>query len=93
LTPAAQRIDEPSYRLGQFGCPDRSVLVILPPGFEQLGDFLAIRIMRFQHFDPLDRISAAQRQQRIAHPIAPGLKAAERPTALSRASRKALEMV
>ena len=37
--------------------------------------------MRLQHFDLLDRISATQRQQWIAHPFAPGLKAAERPAA------------
>jgi hypothetical protein len=46
LTPAAQRIDKTSYRLGQFGCPDGFVPVMLRPGLEQLGDILAIRIMR-----------------------------------------------
>ena len=41
LTPAAQRIDETSYRLGQFGCFDGFVPVMLRPGLEQLGDILA----------------------------------------------------
>jgi hypothetical protein len=81
LTPPTHRVDQTSYRLGQVGRFRGSILVIVPPGFEQLGDFLAVWIMGFQHFDPLDRISTTKRQQWIAHPIAPGLKAAERPTA------------
>jgi hypothetical protein len=47
LTPPIHRVDQTSYRLGQFGRSGGSVLVIVPPGFEQLGDFLAIRIMGF----------------------------------------------
>jgi hypothetical protein len=81
LTPAVQRIDETSHRLGRFGRPDRFVIVMLALGFEQLGDVLAVRIMRFQHFDALDRVATTQRQKRIAYPIAPGLEAAERPPA------------
>src|SRR6266567_3635334 len=37
--------------------------------------------MRLQNLDPVNRIAATKRQQRIAHPIAPGLKAAERTAA------------
>jgi hypothetical protein len=47
LTPPVHRVDQMSYRLGQFGRSGGSILVLLPPGFEQLRDFLAIRIMRF----------------------------------------------
>ena len=35
LTPAAQRIDETSYRLGRFGCFDGFVPVMLRPGLDR----------------------------------------------------------
>src|SRR5215471_17502825 len=81
LTPPTQRIHETLHRLGQLRCPTGSDPMMLPPGLEQLGDVLAIRVVRFQHFEPLDGISTTKGQQRIAHPIAPGLKAAQRPAA------------
>src|SRR5262249_29205050 len=60
LTPSTQRIDETLHRLGQLRCPTGSDPMMLPPGLEQLGDVLAIRVVRFQHFEPLDGISTTK---------------------------------
>jgi hypothetical protein len=52
----------------------------VPPGSEQLHDALAMRVTPFHDFDALNRVAAAEGQQRISHPFAPRFEAAERPT-------------
>src|SRR5687768_13688533 len=58
----------------------RQVVVALPPGPEQLCDGLAAPIPLLRLADPLNRILTAEREERIAYPPAPLLKAAQGPT-------------
>jgi hypothetical protein len=56
---------------------DGSGLVTLPPDLEQIGGGLATPVPLLGLADPLGGILAAERQQRIAHPLTPLLEAAQ----------------
>jgi len=80
LASAALRIEDPRYPVVQLRHGDRFVAMAIPPGVEQFGYALALRVMGFYDFDLRHRIGTSERQQRIPYPLAPNFKAAERTT-------------
>jgi hypothetical protein len=82
LALVALRIGDALDGFVKFYRLDRPIAVVPVPGLEKLRDLLPIRVLRLDDFDPLDRIAAAERQQRIADPFAPRLETAERPAPL-----------
>jgi len=56
----------------------RSLTMTAPPGFEELADFLALRIGRCQLADALHGVRAAEGKERIATPLGPRRVTAER---------------
>jgi hypothetical protein len=57
---------------------DGQVLMPLSPDREQLGNCLAAYVARLGFADPIGRVLAAEREQRITHPPTPLLEAPER---------------
>jgi len=64
-------VDQVSSWLGEIDSFDGMVLVVVPPHFVEFDQPLPSRIIGLQHFDPLYRIGAAERHQRITEPFAP----------------------
>src|SRR5262249_52308740 len=65
------------HRLGQVVDRDRAVLVILPPGIEQLYQLLSAGVLSLENLDPGNRVSTTKRQERVSAPLCPLLEAAQ----------------
>ena len=89
LPTAPLRIDDPQDLRVQLMRGLRARPVMFPPSGEQGADRLTERVAGLSLAHPLDGVAAAKRQQRVAHPRAPLLIAAEsnRPASVRRARR------
>jgi hypothetical protein len=83
LPAAPLRIDQGSHGHYEVGRLDRPLVAVRVPGLEQLHDLAMGRIVGLDAFDALDRIAAAQRDERGTAPSTLVLEAAKRATAFN----------
>src|SRR5262249_46706148 len=77
LTPPSLRIGNSFHGLRKLINLHGRRAVMLPPHLEQFSDALPTGVISLEDRNPLDGVSAAESEQRIATPFRPGLEASE----------------
>ena len=79
LPTAPLRVGDVCYLRMEITNGDRPAAMGLPPDREEVGDRLPAGVMLLRFTGPFCDVSASKREQGVAHPPPPSLKAAESP--------------